>query len=103
MNQYIFCPMKQCFSKSTLSLFVENVNEKYLYWIQIDNKDTSTNTITVEFVSQLSSALEFIENSKETCNALIIKSMKKDSFIVGANIKMLQTFMDNEESKLNEI
>lgn len=91
--------MKQCFSKSTLSLFVENVNNKNIYWIQLDNKDTSTNTITVEFAQQLSSSLEYIEQSNEKCDALIIKSMKKDSFIVGANIKMLQTFMDRPQGK----
>ena len=42
-------------------------------------------------------ALTCLESQKETCSALIFKSMKQDSFIVGANINMLKQLAENPE------
>ena len=47
--------LEVCFTKTTLSLHAEKYKEKVIYWINIDNKNTSTNTITIDFALQLNS------------------------------------------------
>jgi enoyl-CoA hydratase/carnithine racemase len=89
--------MKSIFTKSQLGLFAEEINGKTLYTIQVDNKGSSTNTITIEFVTQFTSALDHIEAQKEPSKVLLLKSLKPETFIVGANIQMLKSFSENPE------
>eukprot|EP01080_Neovahlkampfia_damariscottae_P006831 gene6831-10996_t len=82
--------------KSTLSLHAEKYKGKVIYWIDIDNKNTSTNTITVDFALQLNSCIDYILLQPQF-DAVIFRSLKKDSFIVGANIYMLREYMKKPE------
>src|SRR4051794_34463192 len=89
--------MKSIFSgKSGLSVVAEQVNNQHIYWVQFDNKNTSTNTLTLELALELETALSVIDQ-KGTPSVLIFKSLKVDSFIVGANINMLKDFCDHPD------
>ena len=70
--------------------------------LALDDPDETHNTITPQLGAELAAALESAEGDARV-KAVVLRSAKKDSFLVGANIDYLQTLRfatDAEEASL---
>jgi len=69
--------------------------EQNIAVISIDIKDEKQNTLRAEFADEINVVLDDLQ--KQNPFGIIITSGKKDSFIVGADIKMLSSLQSSEQ------
>ena len=68
-----------------------------ILWLYFDKQGTSTNTLDVEVMNELSSILTLLSNDT-THQGLIIASAKQNGFIAGADISQFNQFRDIDEA-----
>ncbi|MDH5423945.1 MAG: 3-hydroxyacyl-CoA dehydrogenase NAD-binding domain-containing protein [Gammaproteobacteria bacterium] len=61
-----------------------HTDEENICWLLFDHKKASTNILSTEALTELNDILDHITDN---CKAIIFKSLKKNGFIAGANIK----------------
>ncbi len=80
--------------KPAFDLFIDKENG--LAWLKFCHKAARMNTLHQQHFTEISSILDKLEQNK-TLKGLIIYSGKKDHFIVGADIKMLDSLQTKTE------
>ena len=76
--------------------FSLQVDDKGIGWITIDVPGETQNTVKAEFVDEFDRIFKQVE-SDNAIKALIIISGKKDGFVAGADISMLQNLTSKEQ------
>ena len=67
-------------------------DENGIVWLLLDKKDTSTNTLSEDVLTELDAALAKIEQDRP--RALVIRSAKQNGFIAGADISEFRGVTD---------
>ena len=67
-------------------------DENGIVWLLLDKKDTSTNTLSEDVLTELDAALAKIEQDRP--RALVIRSAKQSGFIAGADISEFRGVTD---------
>lgn len=83
-----------CSSQSAFDLFIDEANA--LAWLKFNHPAAEMNTLHQQHFTEMSSVLDKLEQNK-TLKGLIIYSGKADHFIVGADIKMLDSLQTKAE------
>ncbi|KAB7623623.1 3-hydroxyacyl-CoA dehydrogenase NAD-binding domain-containing protein [Alkalilimnicola sp. S0819] len=65
-----------------------HVDEQRIHWLALDKAGASTNVLDEEVLSELGQVLEALERDKPA--GVVFHSAKKNGFIAGADIKMIQ-------------
>jgi 3-hydroxyacyl-CoA dehydrogenase/enoyl-CoA hydratase/3-hydroxybutyryl-CoA epimerase len=85
-------------SKSTQTVDLV-VDSSSIAWVVLNNRTKSVNVIDAEFVEDLNTILDVIEeltNPKPNVKLVIFASTKKNSFVVGADINNIYGVLDNK-------
>ncbi|KAL0478814.1 fatty acid oxidation complex subunit alpha, partial [Acrasis kona] len=75
------------------------VDSASVAWIVMDNKTKGVNVIDLDFVEDMNSVLDVVEDllqNKPTIKIIIFISAKKDSFVVGADIASIYGVLDQK-------
>ncbi|PWI34684.1 fatty acid oxidation complex subunit alpha FadJ [Vibrio albus] len=76
-----------------------SIDNDHIAWLTIDVPDESMNVLKMESIHQLGEILTELENRQDEIKGLIIHSGKPDSFIAGADVRMIDRCRTKSEAK----
>ncbi len=78
--------------------WLSRLDQDHMLWLQLDKKDSSTNTLSEEVLQELDDILT--EMDKKSPKALIIGSAKPAGFCAGADINSFKNYSESEMTDL---
>lgn len=78
--------------------WLSRLDQDHMLWLQLDKKDSSTNTLSEEVLQELDDILT--EMDKKSPKALIIGSAKPAGFCAGADINSFNNYSESEMTDL---
>lgn len=80
-------------------VFRLTIDADHIAWLSIDVSGERVNTLQSSFVDEMTSIIEQLTQEKHAIQAMIIHSLKRDNFIVGADIRMIDQCQDEDSAE----